>query len=120
MPRTTEQPENEATKQACVKSRLGRQIGQGRISQTGGKKICGKRYPGENIAAQPGPIVTAQPTEGGNQTSGGTMRSSRQSAVPLNSGFNGRDVSGDERCNLWPMRELPPEDHYAPGVRPKP
>src|SRR5215813_8221807 len=51
VPRTAKKPKNESTKQTCVKPGLGWQIGQGCISQTGGKKICGKRDASENVAA---------------------------------------------------------------------
>src|SRR5262249_52915591 len=71
VPRTTKQPENESTKQTCVESSLRRQIGERRISQTGGKKICGECDASENIAAQPASVIAAQPTESGNQASKG-------------------------------------------------
>ena len=66
VPRTTKQPKDESTEQARVKAGLGRQIGQGRISQTGGKEVCRERDAGENIAAQPASVVGAQPTESWN------------------------------------------------------
>src|SRR5207302_3353489 len=59
VPRTAKQPKDESTKQTRVKAGLGRQIGQGRISQTGGKKIRGERNASEKIAAQPASIIGA-------------------------------------------------------------
>jgi hypothetical protein len=66
VPLTTKQPENQSTEQARVQSGLGRQIGQGRISQAGGKKVCGEGNAGENIAAKPLSVVGAQPPESWN------------------------------------------------------
>ena len=61
VPRTTKQPEDESTKQARVKSSLGRQIGQRGVAQTGGQQVCGECDTGGNIAAKPASVVMAQP-----------------------------------------------------------
>ena len=87
VPRTTKQPEDESTEQTRVKSSLGRQIGQRRVSQTGGKQICGERNSGENIRPQPASLVGTQPTESRNQSSerwcihGGNCRRSGTAAL---------------------------------------
>src|SRR6266568_2085138 len=59
VPRTAKGPEDQATKQASVKTSFRRQIGKRRVAQSRGKQICGKRNAGENIASEPTSIITA-------------------------------------------------------------
>ena len=59
VPRTAKGPEDQATRQASVKTSFRRQIGKRRVAQSRGKQICGKRNAGENIASEPTSIITA-------------------------------------------------------------
>ena len=63
MSRAAEKPEDQPAKQAGVKSRLGRQVGQRGVAQPGGQEIGRQRNTGNDVTAQPCLVIVAQPAE---------------------------------------------------------
>ena len=54
--RAAEQPEDQPAKQAGVKSRLGRQVGQRGVAQPGRQQVGGERDAGDDVTPQPGSV----------------------------------------------------------------
>src|SRR6266566_6972011 len=69
--RAAKNPKDKAAEQASVKTSFWRQVSKRRVAQCSRKQICGKGNTGENVAAQPAPIVTPQPSESGNPSGEG-------------------------------------------------
>jgi len=64
--RTAKDPEHKTAEQAGVRPASGGKLARD-ASLWRRKQICGKRNAGENVAAQPAPIISAQPGESGIQ-----------------------------------------------------